>query len=248
MGFFRAVKLTCKACSFACTVGASLVGGAVRQTAATLSTGAKILEDLNNKRYEQACERLEHRAQGMCSALGGALESTCCLLQEASEAKSPESFLNKRNAKRVAQIAMIGLGTGLLIDAAFDGDDAGAGTEGVSDDSSETALAAHAGLDPSAVQNGMFIGDADDLNALIAAGELEDTTHVEAQDIERSIAVRDSFLSMHGFDGVPEGWEVHHIVPLCEGGADSTDNMILVKEELHDENTAAHRAFYGWSA
>ncbi len=248
MAFLRAIKLTYKACSFASTVGASLVFGAVKQTAATLSTGAKILEDINNKRYEQACERVVRRAEGMGRALGGAIESTCTLLEQASESKSPESFLNKRNAKRVAQVAMIGLGTGLLLDAAFDGDGIDADADGGLNDHADAQLAAYAGLDPAAVQNGMFVGDADDLNALIAAGEQDNAVHVDAEDVERSIAVRDSFLAMHGYDSVPEGWEVHHIVPLSEGGADSADNMILVTEAVHDEITAAHRAFYGWNA
>ena len=44
----------------------------------------------------------------------------------------------------------------------------------------------------------------------------------------------------------PEGYEVHHIVPLSEGGADTPENMILVKEDLHDEITAAHSKFYDW--
>ena len=248
MGLFRAIKLTCKVCSFAATAGATLACGAVRQTAATLSTGAKILEDINNRRYEQACERVVRRAEAMGQALGGALESSCCLLQEASEALSAESFFNKRNAKRVAQVAMIGLGTGLLLDAALDADGADAASDAQPDGGSDGALAVHAGLEPSAVENGMFVGDEDDLNALIAAGEHDNAVHVESEDIERSVAARDAFLGLHGYDGVPEGWEVHHIVPLSEGGADSPENMILVKEDVHDAITAAHRAFYGWNA
>ena len=51
---------------------------------------------------------------------------------------------------------------------------------------------------------------------------------------------------LHGFDGVPEGYEVHHVVPLSEGGADTPDNMILVSEADHAAITSAHAGFYGW--
>ena len=62
----------------------------------------------------------------------------------------------------------------------------------------------------------------------------------------RDIGARDAFLSVHGFDGVPEGYEVHHVVPLSEGGADTPDNMILVSEADHAAITSAHAGFYGW--
>ena len=51
---------------------------------------------------------------------------------------------------------------------------------------------------------------------------------------------------MHGYENTPEGYDVHHIVPVSEGGPDSVDNMVLVSEEEHDRITAAHRAYYGW--
>ena len=66
------------------------------------------------------------------------------------------------------------------------------------------------------------------------------------EDIVRDIGARDAFLSVHGFDGVPEGYEVHHVVPLSEGGADTPDNMILVSEADHAAITSAHAGFYGW--
>ena len=94
--------------------------------------------------------------------------------------------------------------------------------------------------------NGVFDGDEDDLETLTAMGEVEGTEHVDADDYARDMAARDSFLRSHGFDSVPEGYEVHHIVPLSEGGADTPDNMILVSEEDHDAITAAHAEFYGW--
>ena len=69
---------------------------------------------------------------------------------------------------------------------------------------------------------------------------------IDSEDENRSLSARNEFLNMHGFTSVPEGYEVHHVVPLCEGGADSPDNMILVTEAQHDFITSAHSSFYGW--
>lgn len=184
----------------------------------------------------------------MGRAVGSAIEGTCTLIDEVAENKSVDLFLTKKNAGRVAQLAMIGIGTGLLIDA-VDGDDATAASSTIhSSDLSDVAATTPTGLNPNAVDNGMFVGDSNDLQALIAAGEQPDSVHVDAEDVERDPAVREAFLAMHGYDGTPEGYEVHHIQPVSEGGADSTDNMILVSEEDHDTITAAHRSYYGWNS
>lgn len=76
------------------------------------------------------------------------------------------------------------------------------------------------------VENGVFTGDASDLQNLIEAGEVEGATH----------GIEDS-----------DGWEVHHIQPVAAGGEDSIDNMVLISPEDHDTVTAAHRAFYEWN-
>lgn len=96
------------------------------------------------------------------------------------------------------------------------------------------------------VENGVFTGDGQELDRLIQYGEVDGTTHVASEDIVRDIGARDAFLSVHGFDSVPEGYEVHHVVPLSEGGADTPDNMILVSEADHAAITSAHAGFYGW--
>ena len=98
------------------------------------------------------------------------------------------------------------------------------------------------------VENGMFVGDESDLEALIDAGKDPTAEHVEAEDSVRDPGVKAAFLAQHGYDELPEGYEVHHIQPISEGGADSVDNMILVSEAEHDEITAAHREYYGWKA
>ncbi|ABO49072.1 HNH endonuclease [Desulforamulus reducens MI-1] len=92
------------------------------------------------------------------------------------------------------------------------------------------------------VENGMASDEAFD--QLIDIGCVEDTTHIE--DPPRSDAAVRSFLNKYGYEQTPEGYEVHHIIPLSEGGADSPDNMVLVTEEMHDDITAAQRDYYGW--
>ena len=96
------------------------------------------------------------------------------------------------------------------------------------------------------VENGVFNGDAGDLQALIEAGEVEGAPHVAADDVDRSPMTRAEFLNAHGIEET-EGWEVHHVQPVAAGGADSVENMVLISPDDHDTVTAAHREFYGWS-
>lgn len=111
---------------------------------------------------------------------------------------------------------------------------------------SDEELADNCELPLAAIDNGVFVGDDGDLESLIAAGEYEGTTHIDSENIDRDMAARQAFLEMHGYNDVPQGYEVHHIVPLSEGGADTPQNMILVTEEDHATITAAHRTYYRW--
>lgn len=97
------------------------------------------------------------------------------------------------------------------------------------------------------VDNGTFEGDDEELEEIAEAGMLEGTDHIDSSDIVRDIAARDDFLESIGYDSVPEGYQVHHIIPLSEGGSDDPSNMILLSEEDHAAVTAAHRQFYEWS-
>lgn len=96
------------------------------------------------------------------------------------------------------------------------------------------------------VENGVFVGDEDELQQLIAVGEIQEAPLMESSEIERSAAERAAFLHAHGIEDT-HGWEVHHVQPLAAGGADSADNMVLVSDEDHDRITAEHNRFYGWS-
>ncbi|SFW55989.1 HNH endonuclease signature motif containing protein [Selenomonas ruminantium] len=112
---------------------------------------------------------------------------------------------------------------------------------------------AHGGLMPffndvdslPGVQNGMLT-DSSQLQQIIDMGEIDGAQHIHEEDIVRSEEMKKAFLHKHGYTEVPIGYEVHHIVPLSEGGADDPQNMILLSETDHNNVTAAQKMFYGW--
>ena len=96
------------------------------------------------------------------------------------------------------------------------------------------------------VEDGVFIGDDDDLEELAEAGQLDGTEHFDAANIVRDIGMRNDFLASIGYDSLPEGWEVHHIIPLSEGGLDDPSNMVLIEKTDHSTVTSLHSNFYDW--
>lgn len=95
------------------------------------------------------------------------------------------------------------------------------------------------------VQNGMLT-DSSQLQQIIDMGEIDGAQHIHDDDIVRSEEMKKAFLHKYGYTEVPVGYEVHHIVPLSEGGADNPQNMILLSETDHNAVTAAQHIFYGW--
>ncbi len=75
-------------------------------------------------------------------------------------------------------------------------------------------------------------------------GELNHPHHIT--DALRNQAEVDVFLRQHGFAHTPEGYEVHHVIPISEGGADVPENMVLLPKDVHEVVTATHAKFYGW--
>lgn len=98
------------------------------------------------------------------------------------------------------------------------------------------------------VEGGVFDGSEEDLNELSEAEMIEGSEHIDSEDIVRDPAVRAEFLASCGYESLPEGYEVHHIIPLSEGGTDDPSNMVLLTKEEHDVITAAHRNFYEWNS
>lgn len=59
--------------------------------------------------------------------------------------------------------------------------------------------------------------------------------------VKRCYANRIEFLRSLGLKEVPEGFEVDHIIPLFDGGADDSRNMQLLTVEQHRKKTTSER-------
>lgn len=232
-------------CSVAVGVGENLVTGAV----AAISDAGNVVNRLAHKDLEGSLEivgqRVERTIQGVCTVV----DDTVQLLSDLAESR--EDFFQQGNIQRITRIATMGTVTVLGVQFIDDSPNIDANNldwnDAYSGSPSDDQLAATLGLPTDAVENGVFVGNASDLTILTHAGEIPDTTHVDASDVDRSLAVRNQFLADHGYTSVLDGFEVHHIIPISEGGSDSTNNMILIDEEQHDQVTDAHREFYGWN-
>jgi len=60
--------------------------------------------------------------------------------------------------------------------------------------------------------------------------------------VERSSMEKKKFLKSQGYNKVPTGYEVDHIVPLSDGGKDDPSNMQLLTKSEHKQKTARERA------
>lgn len=197
------------------------------------------------------------------AAAGAAIDGALMLRDESPAARSARQARLKKRLKRcaVAGGAML-IGTELLDD---DGADAENDMDEKGDTGQEACLSPPCGepWHPDGIcGDGDLLPDvpADDLpgvedgclteptlenvQRLTDAGEVSHAEH--HIEVERSPLVRQAFLEMHGLEDVPSGYELHHIIPLSEGGADAPENMIIVPEDVHRDITRAHRLFYGW--
>lgn len=95
------------------------------------------------------------------------------------------------------------------------------------------------------VKNGMLVDDSQ-LSTISEDGMLQGTQHINAEGESRSEEAKEEFLHRNGYTQIPAGYEIHHIVPLSEGGADDPQNMVLLRTDQHDAVTRAHEQFYGW--
>jgi len=60
--------------------------------------------------------------------------------------------------------------------------------------------------------------------------------------VERSSSAKEEFLKSKGYKKVPSGYQVDHIKPLSEGGADAPSNMQLIPINQHKSKTACERS------
>ncbi len=214
----------------------TIAGCALKAGVAVAVAGVKTVGDccsvVNNVcdgNFDKALKVVGKRVEKTILGAANALQAGSTLVDEGIKSyENDESFFDKEKVKKSLTTLMCG---GIC------------GAAGLSLLDEDTDVSSN---DTSYIDNGTFEGDESDLQHLISQGELENTEHLSSDEYDRSISARNEFLASHGFDSVPEGYEVHHIVPLSEGGSDTPDNMVLISEEEHDKITAAHRNFYNW--
>jgi hypothetical protein len=211
------------------------VVSAIRGAAGTLDDAADAVEALSNKDVDTAKDIFEKRVDLIVSGTKSKVQAAGDLAGEALEScRNPDkTFLTEENSERLGKVLPAALALAGM--SLFDDAEAG--------DADDVPSSDFGGIP---VEHGMFAGDEADLQNLIARGEIDGTEHIAEEDITRDMAARSEFLRMNGYGDAPAGYEVHHVHPLCEGGPDTPDNMILVSEEEHDAITAAHAKFYGW--
>lgn len=232
------IRTSFKVAKIGVKTGVSLTKGTINTVSDVANTGSALLSGDTHRAGEIIERRIVNTVKGVCCSV----ESAAIVLDRAIECASSDikkDFLDKDTEKhlvRLASLAAVGtVAVSLIDDSDFDTGDAHDYGDGLISDANL-----------SGIYNGVFVGDSTDLNNLILAGQIEGTEHMDVDEYERDLSARNEFLAAHGFNSVPEGYEVHHIVPLCEGGADSPENMVLIKTEEHDLITAAHARFYNW--
>ncbi len=60
--------------------------------------------------------------------------------------------------------------------------------------------------------------------------------------VKRSQTNKKEFLKGKGYDEVPDGYEIDHIIPLSKGGTDDPSNMQLLTKEQHAKKTAREKS------
>lgn len=254
------VRENCKAAAQVVWEVGRVAAPQIRRSFAYLAdTGWGICRDVYERRYGSATERIVRflvlrpiLATIRLTRLGWEVVSTAsrCGYRRISEGTLPPEDMEK-----LKRCGLIIAGTAAAIYICSDIYDA----LGLSDVRAEMDEIGHngihlAGLDSvdqlEGVENGMLVDNSpENLDQIIALGELDADMphpHIPSELEHRDMEMRSVFLDKYGYDRTPEGYEVHHIIPLSEGGADTPDNMVLLSEEDHRQVTAAHRDYYGW--
>ena len=245
MTIFRFIKTGAKLGLFATKVLGGVAISSIRGVGTVLDITSESLEKVNNRDWDGLGKTLERRGQQVGLALEKKFQALGEFGEEVEKAlvtKDVDRLMTKKNTQR----AVVALGTGLAAVGVTAG--IADGLDGIDAPSTNFASGSlgFIGSDLIPIDKGVFVGNDIELNNLIEAGEIEGTNHIDSEDIVRDIGARDTFLQAHGFSEVPDGYEVHHVIPLSEGGSDTPSNMVLVTEEQHAIITAAHSNFYGW--
>ncbi len=218
--------------SFAKDVVVDSATGVVSGAVNTISDIAGGVSKLSEGDFGGAFNIANNRVQNMVKGTIGIVESGVALTSSAAESiTTGETFITPENKAHLTNLCRTGIyaaiGSAMLID----------------DDPTGTTCPGNDACLLPGVENGVFVGDSEDLNSLIKAGEQEGTEHISS--VDRSDSARTDFLNSHGIVDT-DGWDVHHIVPVSEGGPDDSHNMVLISPEDHDQITKDQAEFYGW--
>ena len=261
---YQAGRVIGGAASLVWTIAKSVTGCMARKACDYCEAGQQAKDGNYKAAGKKIVEMQVRRAKGMAQAAATAAGTVCNGVKAAC---TEDTEAAKKFRRGLRNCAVIG-GTILVaseavdsIEADGDGDAAGPsrtaeafgdGSGTTTDDSALPDADGAADLLPTTdiddmpgVEDGMLLDDSpNNLAELAEAGEFHGTHHIS--EVVRSQDARLDFLAQHDLERIPTGWELHHVVPLSEGGADTPDNMVLLRAEDHDWITTQHRIFYGW--
>ena len=261
---YQAGRVIGGAASLIWTIAKSVTGCMTRKACDYYEAGQQAKDGNYKAAGKKIAEMQVRRAKGVAQAAATAAGTVCNGVKAAC---MDDTEAAKKFRRGLRNCAVIG-GTILVaseavdaIEADGDGDAAepsrtaeafGDGSGTTTDDSALPDADGAADLLPTTdiddmpgVEDGILLDDSpNNLAELAEAGEFHGTHHIS--EVVRSQDARLDFRAQHDLERIPTGWELHHVVPLSEGGADTPDNMVLLKAEDHDWITTQHRIFYGW--
>lgn len=261
---YQAGRVIGGAASLIWTIAKSVTGCMARKACDYYEAGQQAKDGNYKAAGKKIAEMQVRRAKGVAQAAATAAGTACNGVKAACTEDTEAAKKFRRGLRNCAVIGGTILVASEAVDAIEvdgDGDAAepartaeafGDGSGTTTDDSALPDADGAADLLPTTdiddmpgVEDGMLLDDSpNNLAELAEAGEIHGTHHIS--EVVRSQDARLDFLAQHDLERIPTGWELHHVVPLSEGGADTPDNMVLLRAEDHDWITTQHRIFYGW--
>lgn len=245
---YQAGRVIGGAASLVWTIAKSVTGCMARKACDYYEAGQQAKDGNYKAAGKKIAEMQVRRAKGMAQAAATAAGTVCNGVKAAC---TDDSEAARKFRHGLRDCAVIG-GTILVASEAVDAIET-SGDADLATDYEELPDASGAGdllpttdiEDMPGVEDGMLLDNSpNNLAELAEAGEFHGTHHLS--EVMRSQEARLDFLAQHDLERIPAGWEIHHVVPLSEGGADTPDNMVLLRAEDHDWITTQHRMFYGW--
>lgn len=245
---YQAGRVIGGAASLVWTIAKSVTGCMARKACDYYGAGQQAKDGNYKAAGKKLAEMQVRRAKGAAKAAATAAGTVCNGVRAAC---TDDSEAARKFRHGLRDCAVIG-GTILVASEAVDAIET-SGDADLATDYEELPDASGAGdllpttdiEDMPGVEDGMLLDNSpNNLAELAEAGEFHGTHHLS--EVMRSQEARLDFLAQHDLERIPAGWEIHHVVPLSEGGADTPDNMVLLRAEDHDWITTQHRMFYGW--